>query len=235
VHARASLEAVVDGGRTRCRTLRSSPPLTLRQTPDAVYLVGSAAGPLGGDDLHVDVRIGDGAELTVRSAAATIALPGVTGEASHSGLHVEVGAGARLQWSTEPLLLVEGCDHRVHTRIHLGAGARVVFRELVVRGRHREASGSLAQRLDVECDGRPVLRTELRVGPRWPGADGPAGAGAARAIAQTLLVGTDPLGGVVERPGVRAALMTVEEGVALLSETAAEPAALASCPFDALR
>jgi len=36
-------------GATRLPVLRSQAPLILRQTPEAVYLVGGAAGPLGGD------------------------------------------------------------------------------------------------------------------------------------------------------------------------------------------
>jgi urease accessory protein len=110
-----------------------------------------------------------------------------------------------------------------------------VFRDIVVRGRHREASGSLRQRLDVEVAGRPLLRNELRLGPRWPGADGPAGAGDAHAVAQTLAVGTDgPWCTDQDRPGVRAARMTIDEGVVLLSETARD-AGLLTAPYEELR
>ena len=48
---------------------------------------------------------------------------------------------------------------------------------------------SLCQRLRVERAGRPLLCTELAIGPRWPTSDGPAGLGDARVVASTLLVG----------------------------------------------
>ena len=46
------------GDRTRCTTLRSAPPISLRDTPDGLYLVASGAGPVGGDELSVSVSVG---------------------------------------------------------------------------------------------------------------------------------------------------------------------------------
>jgi urease accessory protein len=193
LRAQAELVASVVHGVTRCTTMRSSPPLTFRATPEAVYLVGSAAGPLGGDALHTSVQVDAGARLVVRSAAATMAMPGVTDVPSTSLLEITVAAGGALWWLPEPLLLVQGCDHRVDVRVRLDEGATLVLRDVVVRGRFREPSGSLHQRLRVDVGTRPLARTELHLGPRWPGADGPAGAGDALAVAQTLLVGAPAL------------------------------------------
>ena len=50
----AAVVAELAGDRTRCTTLRSDPPISLRDTPDGLYLVASGAGPVGGDDLHLD-------------------------------------------------------------------------------------------------------------------------------------------------------------------------------------
>ena len=44
-------------GRTRLTTLRSQAPLVLRRTGDVVTMVAGAGGPLGGDDLHVDLDV----------------------------------------------------------------------------------------------------------------------------------------------------------------------------------
>jgi urease accessory protein len=72
-----------DGGATRLPVLSSQVPLVLRRTPDAVYLVGGAAGPLGGDDLTLTIDVRHGATLRVRTATAAVtasaavpALPG---------------------------------------------------------------------------------------------------------------------------------------------------------------
>jgi urease accessory protein len=207
-------------GTTRCTTLRSSPPVTWRATPDGVYLVGSAAGPLGGDRLHIDVRVEAGASLVIRSAAATIALPGVTGAPSHLELDLSVAADATLWWLPEPLLLVDGCDHRARVQVNLDVDARLVMRDEVVLGRHDEPSGSLWQRTRVDRAGEPILRNDQYFGPRWPGADGPAGNDGARGVAQTLVVG-GASGCVPDVPspvGVRRATMRLRGDAVLVSE-----------------
>ena len=177
-------------GRTRCSTLRSDPPLTLRATSgDVVHLVGSAAGPVGGDELHLSVAVGAGGRLTVRSVAATVALPGVDGASSTLAVDVTVREDARLHWLPEPTIVARGCDHRASTQIVLAPRAELVWREVVVLGRHGEPGGSLLQRLRVDVAGRPLVRNDLAVGPRWPASLGPAGIGEARTVATALVVG----------------------------------------------
>ncbi len=211
---------------TRCTTLRSAPPLTLRATgDDLVHLVGSAAGPVGGDALRLSVSLGADSRLTVRSLAASLVMPGPTGAPSSLDVDVEVAAGATLHWLPEPTILVRGCDHRATTRVRLAAGAELVWREVVVLGRHDEAPGSLLQRLQVEVDGRPLLRNDLAVGPRWPGSLGPAGVGAgASAVATALVVGPAARALRVDPPpGVRAAVLALDRSAALVSVLAPHP------------
>ncbi|MDP1794416.1 MAG: urease accessory protein UreD, partial [Acidimicrobiales bacterium] len=92
----AAIVAERRGDRTRCTTLRSAPPISLRDTPDGLYLVASGAGPVGGDDLHLDVDVEHGASLVVRSAAASMVLPGPTGRSS--SLRVRARVHGSLQW-----------------------------------------------------------------------------------------------------------------------------------------
>jgi urease accessory protein len=189
VSATAAVVAERTGDRTRCSTLRSAPPISLRETPDGLYLVASGAGPVGGDDLHLDLEVRHGAALAVRSAAASMALPGPTGRPS--SLRVDARVRGSLHWEPEPTILVTGCDHRATTTIDLAAGATLAWREVVVLGRHDEPTGSLLQRLHVDRDGAPLLRTELPVGPRWPGADGAAGTDGAHVVTSLLVIGLD--------------------------------------------
>lgn len=201
-----------------------------------MHLVGSAAGPVGGDDLQLAVTVGDGGRLTVRSVAGAIVLPGRGGAPSSLTFDVTVGAGARLHWLPEPTILVRGSDHRASTRIGLAADAELVWREVVVLGRHDEVAGSLLQRLRVDVAGRPLLRNDLAVGPRWPGSLGPAGVGGARAVATALVVGPDPehldVAGAGATPGepddgdVRAAVLPLGDRAALVTVLA--PRALAA-------
>jgi urease accessory protein len=187
----AAVVAERAGDRTRCTTLRSAPPISLRDTPDGLYLVASGAGPVGGDDLHLEVDVECGASLVVRSAAASMVLPGPSGRPSSLRVRARLGVRGSLRWEPEPTILVAGCEHRTTTTIELAVGATLVWREVVVLGRHDEPSGSLLQRLHVDREGAPLLRTELPVGPRWPGADGPAGTDGARVVTSLLVVGLD--------------------------------------------
>ena len=202
------------GARTRCSTLRSAPPISLRETPDGLYLVASGAGPVGGDDLALDVEVRSGAALVVRSAAASMVLPGPAGLPSR--LTVRARVAGSLTWSPQPTVLVAGCDHTSVVRLAVATGADVEWRETVVLGRHDETSGSMLQRLHVDRDGRPLLRTEVPFGPRWTGAEGPAGTDGARVVTSVLVVGRGepdpPAGGAVLRLADDAWLVTELSG-----------------------
>jgi urease accessory protein len=175
------------GGRTRITRLRSDGPLALRESGGSVYLVGAGAGPLGGDDLELTIDVGPGARLDVRSAAATLVLPG-RGSAGASRLVVraDVAAGGRLVFSPEPVIAAAGCDHRALAEVTLGEEADLEWREEVVLGRHGEPPGRYDGRLDVTIGGTPLLHHELRIDE-----DATSGAvvGDARAVGTLLVTG----------------------------------------------
>ena len=65
--------------------------LAARDTePDTVHLVSAAATPLGGDSVCVRIVVEPGALLRVRTAAATVTLPGPTTPESHAIWTLEV-------------------------------------------------------------------------------------------------------------------------------------------------
>ena len=167
--------------------LRSEPPLSLRPTPDGVYLVGSAAGPLGGDDVRLEIDVEPGASLVIRSAAASVALPGPA--PSTLTVHARVGAGAELRWLVEPTVAARGCRHRIDARIDLAIGARLHWIEEIILGRHGEPSGSVVSRFSVDLDGWPLLRHELALGPDHPHAQTSAAVGDARAVGTVVVIG----------------------------------------------
>jgi urease accessory protein len=189
MRALARVVARADGrGGTRLVTLRSEAPLVLRATQDAVYLVGGAGGPLAGDDLTLEVDVGPGAHLTLRSAAASIALPGRDHTPSRISVRATVGAGGELRWLHEPVVAARGCDHRMEAAVDVAAGGRLLWREELVLGRHGESPGSVSSRLHVDVGGLPLLRHELALGPLHPHSLGPAVVGDARAVGSVLLV-----------------------------------------------
>jgi urease accessory protein len=174
----------------RITTLYGEPPLLPRVTgPGEVYFVGGAAGPLGGDDLCVEIDLGPGADLYVRTVAASLALPG--DGFSRTRISARVAAGSRLTWLPEPLIAASGCAHEAVSTVELADGARLVWREELVCGRYGEEPGDARLRLVVRLDGRPLHRHELAVGPGAPGWAGAAVLGGARAVGSVLVVGTE--------------------------------------------
>lgn len=191
MRARGRVEALADvHGVTRLVGLRSEGPLVLRPTSGGVlWLAGGAGGPLAGDDLALEVRVGAAATLEVRSVAASIAQPGPGPGPSRLSVDVEVEVGGELRWLPEPLVVARGCDHELAVEVRTGEGAALVWREELVLGRHGEEAGSVRSRLDVEEAGRPIFRQELALGPGHRGWNGPAVVGEGKVLGSVLGLG----------------------------------------------
>ncbi|KPM56829.1 urease accessory protein UreD [Frankia sp. CcI49] len=214
VRARAALRVELDAdGTARIAELRSAVPVILRRTGGSgrvvvIHLVGGAGGPLAGDDLGLDIAVGAGAHLVVRSVAATVALPGHGAGPSTFAVHAQVGPAAALSWLPEPTVVAAGARHRMTTEITLTPDSSLRYREEILLGRFGEPGGSLTTslRVDVDVDReappapsvhpassvprrRPLLCQELRLGPDLPGAAGPAVLAGARAIGSVLVAG----------------------------------------------
>jgi urease accessory protein len=155
-----------------------------------LLLVGAAASLLEGDRVEVDVRVGPESRLTVRTVAATLAHPCPGGTTTAFDVRASVGAGGRLAWLPEPLVAFAGCRHRGVTQIRLDRGAVAVSSEALALGRTGEIAGDLELRLDVELDGRPLLRDGLRVN----GAERTTAVavGGARHVGTVALLGATP-------------------------------------------
>jgi urease accessory protein len=187
--AAASIAAVAGpGGVTRLPVLASQVPLVLRRTPSAVYLVGGAAGPIGGDSLALGITVGPGAFLRVRSAAASIALPGLDGLESVLRVSVTVGERGRFEYLPEPVVVTAGARHATLVSVTLAVGASLVLRDEVLLGRHGEAGGTARSVLQVSYAGRPLLRQSLTVSGSDPACLGPAVLAGHRAVGTLLLV-----------------------------------------------
>ncbi|MEV6982946.1 urease accessory protein UreD [Sphaerisporangium sp. NPDC051017] len=196
--ARAAVVTELSGGRTVLRTLRSDPPLTLRQTGPAigpatgsatVHLVSTAAGPLGGDRLELHIDVAPGTSLELASVASTLVLPG-PGE-SVAIVEARVGVGASLRYAPEPVVLAAGSAHRMIVRLAMDEGASVYWREEIVFGRYGERPGTCHARFDATVRGVPLLRQEFVVGD--PAVDGsPAVYGDARCVGSVLVAGPRP-------------------------------------------
>jgi urease accessory protein len=185
------LEATVTGGRVTY--LATRPPLSAKVLAGpTLLLIGSAAGLLEGDQSEVRLRLGAGSQLTVRSGAATMAHACPDGGRTSLDVAVDAGRGARLAWMPEPLLAHAACRHRSTAHLTLAAGAVAVWAEATALGRSGETAGDVELRLDVELEGRPLLRDALRTGPSAQGAAGPAVLAGARHVGTVALLGARP-------------------------------------------
>jgi urease accessory protein len=187
--ASAAVEAVAgpDGG-TRLPVLASQVPLVLRRTPSAVYLVGGAAGPIGGDELGLRITVGARAFLRLRTAAASIALPGLDGRESVLRVSVSIAEGGRLEYLPEPVVVTAGARHATQVSATLAEGASLVLRDELLLGRHGEAGGSARTVLRVDYAGRPLIRQSLSVSGTDPASLGPAVLSCHQAVGSLLLV-----------------------------------------------
>ncbi len=145
--------------------IHASGGLSARRTgADTVHLIGTAATPLGGDELDIAIVVGAGARLTVRSVAATIALPSTATPDSLAHWHFELDTGAELDFDPEPTIIAGGARHRAVTTVRLALDSRLRLRERVQIGRVGEDSGSWRGELTADVGELPLLRHRLELG-----------------------------------------------------------------------
>jgi urease accessory protein len=167
----ARTTAVIEAGGV-LGELTCAPPLTLRQVhSDAagrceLRLVGTAAGPLAGDDLSISLRLRPGARAALAATGASLAQGRAKtgrsdagkGDAAALSLRADLAAGADLVADPGALIVCRGSRVDVRVELALGPGATVRWRELIVLGRTGEPPGQATLRWDVTRLGRPVLR-----------------------------------------------------------------------------
>jgi urease accessory protein len=188
---RARTHAVVARG-GRLSQLHCEPPLTVRRVRSddagtcALCLVGTAAGPLAGDELELCLELTDGAVATLQAAGATIAQG--AGGARTMRTTVRLGAGAGLGAHPGAAIGARGSRVDIAVAIDLAADAAVEWHELVVLGRAGEDAGAATLCWDVVRAGRPVLRQFVDLADPWL-ASWPGMVAGARVIATALLSG----------------------------------------------
>jgi urease accessory protein len=191
--------AVIEAGGV-LRRVASQPPLTIRQVRSAdrevcvLCLVGSAAGPLAGDEVSFELTVGPDAAAMILASGASIA-QGIAGRApSRLSSVVTVGERGRLTARPAALIVSAGSSVLVRIALVLAETATASWRELLVLGRAGEAGGSVVLHWSVHRSGRPVLVQTIELtedaSMGWPGM-----LGANRVVASALISGP----GVVAR------------------------------------
>lgn len=147
--------------------LACTPPLTLRRIYDdddgmcALCLVGTAAGPLAGDDLTLSLHLRAHARARLTATGAMIAQGRTDGLRSTVRTRVSLDTGAQLTADPGPLIVCAGARVDLGVRIDLAADAVVSWRETIVLGRAGAPAGAATIKWDVTVAGTPLLRQLL--------------------------------------------------------------------------
>jgi urease accessory protein len=175
---RTRSRAVIEAGGI-LRNVSSGPPLTIRRVrhDDAsvcrLCLVGTAAGPLSGDDVSLELILTDGARAELVAAGASLAQGRPGGTVATLSTEVSLGARAELLAAPAPVIVSVGSAVIINVRLRMAATATVEWRELLVLGRSAEVPGSVELDWQVERAGNPVLRQRIDLSQpglvSWPG------------------------------------------------------------------
>jgi urease accessory protein len=143
--------------------IETSGALAARRTePETVHLVSVAATPLGGDAIYVRVVVEPGARLRLRTAAATVTLPGANTPESHAIWSLEVAGD--LDLDPQPTIVAGTSRHWTSTRLDIAAGGSIRLRERIQVGRSDERLGFWSGSLHADVDGFPLLRHRIELG-----------------------------------------------------------------------
>jgi urease accessory protein len=134
-----------------------------RTEADTVHLVSAAATPLGGDVIAIRLVVEAGARLRLRSAAASVVLPGPGTRESHSSWTIDVAG--ELDVDLEPTIVAADARHLSEVRVQLAEAAQLRIRERVQIGRTDEREGFWSGTLSADRCGVPLLRHRLELGP----------------------------------------------------------------------
>jgi len=118
--------------------------------------------PARRDAIHIRVVVEPGARLRVRSAAATVTLPGSATLESHAFWTLEVAGD--LDIDPQPTVVAAASRHFTSTRVELIDSARVRLRERIQIGRSDERQGFWSGALHADLGGSPLLRHRIELG-----------------------------------------------------------------------
>jgi urease accessory protein len=162
--------ALVDGV-TRRRQLHESGSLRVRfPSPEAQGLsavfVNTAGGIAGGDRFDIDIATGEGARLTVTTAAAE-KIYRAQGPAAQLNIALKAAAGSHLAWLPQETILFDRARVNRRIDIDLAESASLLLCEIVVFGRaamgEKMLTGSFVDRWRLRRGGRLVFAETVRL------------------------------------------------------------------------
>jgi urease accessory protein len=158
-------------GVTRRRHLHESGSLRVRfPSPEAQGLsavfVNTAGGTAGGDRFNIDIAVGEGARLTVTTAAAEKVYRS-HGPAAQLNIALRAAANSHLGWLPQETILFDQARVERRIDIDLADSASLLLCEIAVFGRaamgERMLHGRFVDRWRVRRGGRLVYAETLRL------------------------------------------------------------------------
>jgi urease accessory protein len=158
-------------GVTRRRQLHESGSLRVRfPSPEAdglsAVFVNTAGGIAGGDRFDIDIAAGEGARLTVTTAAAEKVYR-AQGPAAQVNIALKAADGAHLAWLPQETILFDRARVLRRIEIDLAEAASLLLCEIVVFGRaamgERMLNGEFVDRWRVRRGGRLVFAETVRL------------------------------------------------------------------------
>ncbi|HEV7599696.1 MAG TPA: urease accessory protein UreD [Bradyrhizobium sp.] len=162
--------ALVDGV-TRRRQLHESGSLRVRfPSPEAQGLsavfVNTAGGIAGGDRFDIDIATGEGARLTITTAAAE-KIYRSHGPAAQLNIALKAAAGSYLAWLPQETILFDQARVSRKIDIDVAQSASLLLCEIVVFGRaamgEKMLAGSFTDRWRLRRGGRLVFAETVRL------------------------------------------------------------------------
>src|ERR1700733_14049003 len=149
--------ALVDGV-TRRRQLHESGSLRVRfPSPEAQGLSAVFVNTAGGDRFDIDIATGEGARLTVTTAAAE-KIYRAQGPAAQLNIALKAAAGSHLAWLPQETILFDQARVNRRIDIDLAGSASLLLCEIVVFGRaamgEKMLTGSFVDRWQLRRGGR---------------------------------------------------------------------------------
>jgi urease accessory protein len=206
---RVAFDVRLEDGVVRRGRLHESGSLRVRfPSPEAdglsAVFVNTAGGVAGGDRFDIEIAAGEGARLTVTTAAAEKVYR-APGEAAHIDISLKAASGAHLGWLPQETILFDRARVERRIDIDLHETASLVLCEIVIFGRaamgERMLQGQFVDRWRLRRGGRLVFAETVRL-------EGDIGARLARpAIAQ----GGVAIGTALIVPGDQALVERIRE------------------------
>ena len=158
-------------GVTRRGTLHESGSLRVRfPSPEgeglSAVFVNTAGGVAGGDRFDIEIAAGEGARLTLTTAAAEKVYR-ATAQAAEINIALNVADGAHLSWLPQETILFDRAKMSRHIDIDLTEAASLLLCEIAVFGRaamgERMEQGAFVDRWRVRRGGKLVFAETVRL------------------------------------------------------------------------